>query len=379
MIFTAPNCVAMLLACAFTGFAAPSTLQVQRADFGVAKSGEKVEMFTLTNTNGVRLQVITYGAIIYSLETPDRNGNLTNITANRETLADYEARSAAFGAVLGRYANRIGNARFSIDGTEYKLTPNAGKNHIHGGRRGFDKVVWSGFPRNGEDSAAVRLNYTSKDGEDGYPGNLQVSVVYELNNQNELKIHYTAVSDKTTHVNLSNHAYWNLAGAYSGDVLGHVLALQADKFLAVDDALIPTGEFRDVAGTPLDFRAPHRVGERIKNIQEKHFNGGYDHCFVLRSPATDKVPVLCARVEDPTSGRVMEVLTAEPGVQLYTANFGPGAFEGPRGYSYPRHLGLCLETQHFPDSPNKPNFPSTLLKAGATYSSLTIHKFSVAK
>lgn len=365
---------ACVVASAAQAFSKPMT--IERGDFGTSKSGEKVEVFTLVNTNGIRLKVISYGAIIYSLEAPDRNGAFTNITANRPTLEDYEKRSACFGAVVGRFANRIANAKFSIDGTEFKLTPNAGKNHIHGGARGFDKVVWKGEPITNGNAVAVRLTYRSKDGEEGYPGNLDVSLTYELNNQNELRLTYTAGTDKPTHVNLSNHAYWNLAGAYSGDVLGHVLTLKADKFLEADDALIPTGVYRDVQGTPLDFRQPQVVGSRMSEIKEKQFNGGYDHCFVLGQSSSER-PEFCARVKDPKSGRVMEVATTEPGVQLFTANFGPGAFEGPAGYQYPRHLGLCLETQHFPDSPNKPHFPSTLLRPGQVFKSITIHRFLV--
>lgn len=355
--------------------APPRRLQVESADFGTSRSGEKVRMFTLSNTNGLRAKIITYGAIIYSLEAPDKNGAFTNVTANRPALEDYESRSACFGAVVGRYANRIGGAKFEIDGTEYKLTPNAGKNHIHGGRRGFDKVVWDAEPVSGPDSAAVRLSYLSRDGEEGYPGNARVSVTYELNNQNEFKLRYAASTDKPTHVNLSNHAYWNLAGAYSGDVLKHVLTLNASRYLAADEALIPTGEIRGVANTPLDFRTPAVVGSRMPDIQEKQFNGGYDHCFVVSNPSPGEL-AFCARVRDPDSGRVMEVFTTEPGVQLFTANFGPGAFEGPGGYNYPRHLGLCLETQHYPDSPNKPGFPSTLVVPGKNFSSLTVHRFS---
>lgn len=351
-------------------------VSITRADFGKSRSGEPVDMFTLVNANGLRLQVITYGAIIYALETPDRNGAFTNITANRPTIEDYEKRSACFGAVVGRYANRIANAKFSIDGKEFKLTPNAGKNHIHGGARGFDKVVWKGETIAGKDSVAVRLTYHSKDGEEGYPGNLDVALIYELNNRNELKLSYSATTDKPTHLNLSNHAYWNLAGAYSGDVLGHILTLSANQYLEADEALIPTGAYRSVENTPLDFRKPHPVGARLRDIHEKQFNGGYDHCFVLKQTPS-RLPEFSAKVEDPKTGRVMEVYTTEPGVQLFTANFGPGAFEGPNGYAYPRHLGLCLETQHFPDSPNKPHFPSTLLKPGQTFASATVHKFSV--
>jgi aldose 1-epimerase len=347
---------------------------VHETAFGRARSGEEVSMFTLQNRNAVTVKVINYGAIIYSFEVPDGKGGLVNLTANCETLADYERRSPCFGAVVGRYANRISNARFTLDGTEYSITRNAGKNHIHGGNKGFDKVVWKGQAVQGSDFVGVRLEYVSKDGEEGYPGKLECVICYELNDKNEWKMQYSATTDKPTHLNLSNHAYWNLAGAYSGDVLGHELMVNASQYLKADEALIPTGDLVPVDGTPLDFRQPHRIGERMKQITEKQFGGGYDHCMVL-SHAKPGDLVLAARVKDPASGRTMEVWTTEPGVQIFTANFGPGAFDGPRGYAYPRHLGVCLETQHYPDSPNKPGFPSTILRPGQQFNSTTIHKF----
>lgn len=358
------------------GSAAAAAPSVDRAGFGTTTEGEPVEMFTLKNSHGLTAKVMTYGAILYSLDVPDRNGVFANVTANRETLADYQRRSAAFGAVVGRFANRIGGAKFTLDEKVYEVTRNSGKNHIHGGARGFDKRVWKGEPVQGVDHAAVRLSYTSKDGEEGYPGTLQVSVVYELNDRNELKLTYAATTDKPTHVNLSNHAYWNLAGAYSGDVLDHILTLNADKYLLADEGLIPTGEFAPVADTPLDFRSPHRIGARMPQIREKQFNGGYDHCMVINQARPNEL-TFCGRLKDPKSGRTMEVSTTEPGVQIFSANFGPGAFEGPKGYSYPRHLGFCLETQHFPDSPNKPHFPSTVLRPGQRYHSVTIFRFGV--
>jgi len=356
--------------------AASAEPSVETSPFGRTIDGEPVELFTLKNSRGVTARIMTYGAILYSLEVPDRNGHFTNVTANRETVADYQKRSAAFGAVIGRYANRIGNASFTLDGKEYQVTRNSGKNHIHGGARGFDKRVWKGESIRGDQSAGVRLSYTSKDGEEGYPGNLEVTVTYELNNRDELKLEYTAKTDQPTHVNLSNHAYWNLAGAYSGDILNHVLTLNSDKYLLADEGLIPTGEFASVANTPLDFRTPHRIGARMGQIKEKQFNGGYDHCMVI-SQAKPGELTFCAKLKDPVSGRTMEVSTTEPGVQVFSANFGPGAFEGPKGYPYPRHLGFCLETQHFPDSPNKPHFPSTVLRPGQTFHSVTVHKFGV--
>jgi aldose 1-epimerase len=351
---------------------------IESASFGRTKGGQEVSIYTLQNENGVRAKVITYGAIIYSLEIPDKTGKLVNVTANRETLADYEAKSACFGAIVGRFANRIANARFSIDGKEFPITRNAGKHHIHGGNKGFDKVVWTARAIRGPDYVAVNMEYTSVDGEEGYPGTLKCSILYELNNKNEWKMQYSATSDKLTPINLSNHAYWNLAGAYSGNVLQHELTVNSEQYLLADEALIPTGDLASVEGTPVDFRQPHKIGERIGKITEKQFGGGYDHCMVIKKARPGEL-VLAAKLKDPESGRTMEVWTTEPGVQIFSANFGPGAFEGPSGYDYPRHLGLCLETQHFPDSPNKANFPSTILRPGQIFSSTTIHKFGLER
>ena len=351
-----------------------ASLGIENASFGRTRAGQEVSIYTLQNENGMRAKVITYGAIIYSLELPDKSGKLINVTANRETLADYEAKSACFGAVVGRFANRIANAKFSLDGKEFPIARNAGKHHIHGGNKGFDKVVWTARAVRGPDFVGVQMEYTSVDGEEGYPGTLKCGVLYELNNKNEWKIQYSAESDKATPLNLSNHAYWNLAGAYSGNVLQHELIVNADQYLLTDEALIPTGEFASVEGTPVDFRQPHKVGERIGKITEKQFGGGYDHCMVIKRSKPGEL-ALAAKLKDPASGRTMEVWTTEPGVQIFSANFGPGAFEGPGGYNYPRHLGLCLETQHYPDSPNKANFPSTILRPGQIFKSTTILKF----
>ena len=348
---------------------------ITKVPFGTAADGQSVELYTLKNAHGLTAKVMTYGAIIYSFEVPDARGTLTNITLNRETLADYEKRSPCFGALLGRYANRISGAKFPLDGQTVAVTRNAGPNHIHGGARGFDKRVWQAEPVVRKDSVALRLTYTSGDGEEGYPGTLTCTVIYELNDQNAWKMDYTARTDKATPVNLSNHAYWNLAGAQSGTVLDQVLTVKADKYLLVDQQLIPTGETAPVEGTPLDFRAPHAIGERIGQIKEKQFNGGYDHCLVVNHAKPGDL-AFCAKLKDPHSGRTMEVFTTQPGVQLYSANFPSGAFQGVNGYSYPSHAGFCLETQHYPDSPNHPNFPSTVLKPGETYHETTIHKFS---
>jgi len=351
-------------------------LSVEKTSFGTTRDGEAVELYTLKNANGIVAKVITYGAIIESLEVPDKEGHLANVTANCASLTDYEDRSPCFGALIGRYANRIAHGSFSLDGKQVSLPRNAGAHHIHGGARGFNKRVWRAEPLHGSDYVGLRLSYLAKDGEEGYPGNLTCTVVYELNNRNEWRMEYTAQTDKTTVVNLSNHSYWNLAGAQSGTALDHLLTVNADKYLLADADLIPTGDIRSVEGTPVDFRQPHRVGERMAQIKEKQFGGGYDHCLVLNHSRPADL-VFCAKVTDPKSGRTMEVSTTQPGVQIFTANFQSGAFSGPNGYKYPRHLGLCLETQHFPDSPNHPQFPSTVLKPGETYKEVTVHKFGV--
>lgn len=353
-----------------------SKLTIETAPFGKTKAGRAVELYTLKNANGLIAQVITYGAVIYSLETPDKAGHLANLTANCASLADYEDRSPCFGALIGRYANRIAKGKFTLDGQQYSLPLNGGPNHIHGGPRGFDKQVWAAEPLRGSDFVGVKLTYTSKDGENGFPGNLKCTVVYQLNNQNEWRMDYTATTDKATVVNISNHAYWNLAGVYSGPVLDEMLTVNADQYLRADDTLIPTGETVPVEGTPLDFRKPHAIGERISQIKEKQFNGGYDHCLVLNHKTPGDL-TLAAKLKDPKSGRTMEVFTTAPGLQIFSANFGPGAFAGPNGYSYPRNLGLCLECQHYPDSPNHPGFPSTILRPGQTYHATTVHRFGV--
>jgi aldose 1-epimerase len=354
----------------------PAKLSIEKSAYGTTQQGEAVDLYTLRNANGVKAKVITYGAIIESFEVPDRAGHFTNVNANCASLADYENKSPCFGAVIGRYANRIAHAEFVLDGKKVSLPRNAGPHHIHGGVRGFHKRVWRAEPTRGTDFVGVQLTYASKDGEEGYPGNLTCTVRYELNNKNEWKMEYTAKTDKPTVVNLSNHSYWNLCGAQSGTALDEILTVNADKYLLADAALIPTGEIVSVDGTPVDFRSPHRVGERMAQIKEKQFGGGYDHCLVVNHKTPGDL-VFCARLEDPASGRTMEVSTTQPGVQIFTANFGSGAFSGPGGYAYPSHLGVCLETQHFPDSPNKPQFPSTVLKPGETFREVTVHRFGV--
>lgn len=341
--------------CATTATAASLTRLEERV-FGKLDDGTEIRQFILRNTHGMMAKIITYGAIISELQAPDRNGAFTNVVLGADTMDGYVGRNAVpAAAVIGRVANRIAGARFTIDGVEYKVAANAGTNHIHGGRKGFANVVWQAqaLPV-GEDHAAVRLTYLSKDGEEGYPGNLTVSVTYTLTDNNELRLDYAATTDKPTLVNLCNHAYFNLAGG--GDVLGHELWLNADYYTPTDASLIPTGEIAPVKGTPLDFTAPALIGARVNEIKPGRI---YDHNFVINGGG--KSLVLAARAHDSRSGRVMEVRTTEPGVQLYTGRQGT----------------LCLETQHFPDSINHPNFPSTILRPGERFESTTIFAFSV--
>ena len=372
----------LLALTAFVGAASadpvPAKLSIEKSSYGTTQQGEVVDLYTLRNANGLTAKVITYGASIESLEVPDRAGHFTNVNANCASLADYENKSPCFGAVVGRYANRIAHGRFPLEGKTVSVPKNAGPHHLHGGNLGFNKRVWKAEPVRGGDFVGVRLTYLSKDGEEGYPGNLACTVQYELNNRNEWKMEYLATTDKPTVVNLSNHSYWNLGGAQSGAALDEVLTINADRYLVADDTLIPTGEIKPVEGTPVDFRTPHRVGERISQIHEKQFGGGYDHCLVVNRQSPGEL-VFCARLEDPASGRTMEVSTTQPGVQIYSANFPSGAFTGPGGYAYPSHLGICLETQHFPDSPNHPEFPSTVLKPGETFREITVHRFGVSQ
>ena len=341
--------------------------------FGKTRAGEAVELFTLTNSKGMQADIMTYGGIVVSLKVPDRSGKAADVVLGFDAVDGYESNPAPyFGALIGRYGNRIGGGRFTLDGREYKLAQNNGPNHLHGGLRGFDKAVWKArIP----DAQSLELTYSSKDGEEGYPGNLTATVTYTLTENNELKIDYRATTDKDTVLNLTNHSYFNLAGQGEGDVLGHQIMINADRFTPVDAGLIPTGELRSVEGTPFDFRQARAIGERIDAPDEQiKFGTGYDHNFALNR--TGSGLELAARVTEPKSGRVMEALTTEPGVQFYTGNFLDGSIRGKGGKVYGRRYGLCLETQHFPDSPNKPSFPSVVLKPGAQYQTTTVYRFS---
>jgi aldose 1-epimerase len=345
---------------------------------GKTKEGQAVDLYTFANANGLEVRAMTYGGIIASLKVPDRSGKLDDVALGFDSLDGYLAGHPYFGAIIGRYGNRIGKAKFTLDGVEYKLAANNGPNHLHGGIKGFDKVVWQAEPFDKKDSVGVVLTYTSPDGEEGYPGNLTVKVTYTLTDKNELIFDYHATTDKATPVNLTNHTYFNLAGPGRRDILGHDMMLNADHTTPTDSTLIPTGEIRSVAGTPFDFRKPTPIGARIDADDEQiKYGPGYDHNYVLNRKGEGLA--LAARLVEPTTGRVMEVHTTEPGVQFYTGNFLDGTLTGKGGHVYKRRFGFCLETQHFPDSPNKPSFPSTILRPGKTYTSRTVYSFSVEK
>jgi len=348
---------------------------ITKKPFGKTTDGEAVELYTLTNANGMRAAITTYGGIVVTLNVPDRDGKLSDVSLGHDSIDGYLDGHPYFGALIGRYGNRIAKGKFTLDGKEYTLAVNNGPNALHGGIKGFDKVVWDALGFLSEDGPGLALSYTSKDGEEGYPGTLKVSVKYILSEDNELRIHYWAETDKTTHCNLTNHTYFNLAGHGEGDILKHKLTINADRFTPVDETLIPTGELKDVTDTPFDFRKATAIGARIEQENEQlKFGGGYDHNWVLNKKGDEKS--LAARVYEPTTGRVMEVYTTEPGIQFYCGNFLDSTDVGKGGKVYEYRYGFCLETQHYPDTPNQPNFPSTVLKPGEKYETTTIYKFS---
>ncbi|MGA2619728.1 MAG: galactose-1-epimerase [Thermoguttaceae bacterium] len=352
-------------------------MSVSSQPYGKLPDGTEVDQYTLTNTGGLRVKIITYGAIITAVEVPDRDGKLANVTLYRDSLAGYtevkdgKPTTPFFGAIAGRYANRIAKGRFTLDGKQYKLATNNGPNALHGGLKGFDKVVWKAEPLQTPGAVGVALSYVSPDGEEGYPGTLTVKLTYSLTDKDELKMEYRATTDQPTVLNLTNHAYWNLAGAGTGNVLGHELLLEADRFLPVDDTLIPLGEPKPVRGTGMDFTTAKPLGRDMAQVE-----GGYDHCYVLNKKGDELA--LAARVSEPTRGRVMEVYTTQPGIQLYVGNFLDGSIT-VGGKPCEKHFGLCLETQHYPDSPNHPDYPTTVLRPGETYRQTTVYKFSVQK
>jgi aldose 1-epimerase len=351
---------------------------IRQQPFGKAPDGRQVDSYTLTNANGVEVRAINYGGNITWLSVPDRNGKAANIVLGFDSLEEYFVNAPSFGAIIGRYAGRIAKGKFTLDGVAYSLAINNGPNAIHGGIQGFSKVLWHTEPFKNAEGEGVVFTYHSKDGEEGFPGNLNTKVTYTLTENNELIFDYYATSDKATPLNFTQHTYFNLAGDGAGDVLGHEVMLNADGFAPIDGALIPTGEIRSVTGTPLDFTRPMAIGVRIHDAYEQlTLAGGYDQDFVIRRNGDGLE--LAARVYDPTSGRRLEMATTEPAVHFYTGNFLDGSIRRKQGYAYQHRYGFCLETQHFPDSPNHPDFPSTILRPGETFRSRTICKFSVSK
>ena len=367
----------LMVAAAFLASAtmASAELKIEKAPFGEVE-GQPVDLYTLTNANGLVMTVTNYGGIVVSLTVPDKAGNLGDIVLGFSAVADYVKNSPYYGCIVGRYGNRIGKAKFSLDGQEYALAANNGENSLHGGVKGFDKVIWAAKEVKTDNAVGVELKYLSKDMEEGFPGNLDATVTYWLTNDNEFKIEYAATTDKPTVVNLTHHSYFNLAGEGSGDILGHELTINADTYTPVDQGLIPTGKLEPVEGTPMDFRTATAVGARIDaDFEQLKFGKGYDHNWVLNRKSAGDME-LAATVFEPKSGRVMEVLTTEPGLQFYAGNFLDDSRTGKSGKVNGFRTGLCLETQHYPDSPNKPDFPTVVLKPGETYKTSTIYKFS---
>lgn len=344
-------------------------MQINKASFGHIENKE-IYLYTMINKHGMIVRITNYGGIVTSIIVPDKKGDFDDVVLGYDNLDGYLEENPYFGAIVGRYANRIAKGKFVLNGTEYRLAVNNGENHLHGGIVGFDKVIWDADTIENENEIGLKLHYLSKDGEEGYPGNLDVSVTYILTNDNELKIDYKATTDKATPVNLSHHSYFNLVGSVDRDVLEQVLWIDADKYTVVDETLIPTGELRDVTGS-MDFRTPKKVGSQITEVE-----GGYDHNYVLNN---DGKYAMVATLTDSSSGRVIEVYTSEPGMQFYSGNFLDGTITGKNGNKYQKHYGLCLETQHFPDSPNQPYFPNTILSPGETYTQQTVYKFGLMK
>jgi aldose 1-epimerase len=348
---------------------------ITQAPFGTLPGGESVSQFTLTNRKGMVVKILDFGGIITEIHVPDREGSFADVALGFDTLEPYLADSPYFGALIGRYGNRIRKGRFTLDGKEYVLPTNNGNNHLHGGDKGFDKVLWTASV----DGGSLTLRYRSADGEQGYPGNLDATVVYSLTDDNEIVVRFSAVTDRATPVNLTQHSYFNLHGAGQGDILDHEISIDADRFVPIDAESIPMGELAPVTGTPFDFRQPRPIGERIGQPDKQLRHGqGYDHCFVLNRPAGDRSLRRAVRVCEPQSGRVLELVTQEPGVQFYSGNFLDGSLAG-KGHTWIYRSGFCLEPQHFPDSPNQPSFPNTILRPGEVYETESRFRFSVEK
>jgi aldose 1-epimerase len=350
---------------------------VVEGSFGSLPDGRPVKQFTLTNANGLELRAITYGGIIVSLKVPDRHGRLGDVVVGHDNMEGYLTRSRFFGALVGRYGNRIANGRFTLDGQEYTLAQNNGTNHLHGGFEGFDKIVWNTIPVNDSRGPSIAFTHTSPDGHEGYPGTLAARITYTLTGDDALVVDYHATTDKPTIVNMTQHSYFNLAGEGSRDILDHRLTIHADHYTPVDTTIIPTGELAPVDGTPFDFRRETPIGARIDaDHPQTKLGVGYDHNFVLKRSGNGLAPAV--RVVDPDTGRTMDIATTEPGVQFYSANKLDSSFVGKSGHVYGARTAFCLETQHFPDSPNKPHFPSTVVRPGQDYRSTTVFKFGVA-
>jgi aldose 1-epimerase len=350
-------------------------ITVSKHKYGTSIDGKEVDRYTLKNGNGMQVDIITYGGRITAISVPDKTGKFENVTLGFDRLELYEENNPYFGALVGRYGNRIAGAQFTLNGTTFNLEANNGPNSLHGGIKGFDKVVWQVTQISEGETGSLELNYVSKDMEEGFPGNLNVFVTYTLSNDNTIKVEYKATTDKTTIVNLTQHAYFNLSGDFSTDITNHMLQINGDQMVPIDENLIPTGELTDVAGTPFDFRSFKRIGRDIDADHDQiKKGGGYDHCWVLNEQ--DEGLRQVAVLQDPDSGRIMKVATTEPGIQFYTGNFLDGTLPKPSGGTYQKRSGLCLETQHYPDSPNQPNFPSVVLKPGETYSTTTTFTFS---
>ncbi len=376
LVLQNPRLLAVVgLAALLTNCASPpaGNGQISRGPFGQTPDGTPVEIFTLRNALGAEARICTYGGILVSLKVPDRNGRMGDVVLGYDTLAEYIKNNPYFGSLIGRYGNRIAKGRFTLDGKEYQLALNDGPNHLHGGLKGFDKVVWHARPFQADQGPALELTYLSPDGEEGYPGNLDVTAVYTWRDDNTLRLDFTATTTRPTIVNLTDHSYFNLAG--HGDILGHEVMINASRFTPVDETLIPTGELRPVDGTPFDFRQATPIGARINRADEQlKFGKGYDHNWVINNPAGQLETQ--ARVYDPESGRVLEVLSTEPGLQFYSGNFLDGTITGKGGWNYKLRNAFCMEPQHFPDSPNHPNFPSVVLRPGQTYRNTIMYRFS---
>ncbi|WP_443172860.1 aldose epimerase family protein [Nonomuraea sp. KM90] len=348
---------------------------VTKKRFGILPNGKKIDIYTLRNSGGMRVKILTYGGILQSIEVPDIRDRFANVTLGFDNLSDYVKKSPYFGCITGRYANRVAKGRFTLDGRTYRLATNDGPNHLHGGTKGFDKRVWKADPFKRRGSVGLTLTHTSPNGEEGYPGTLRTKVVYTLTDDNQIRMDYSATTSRPTIVNLTNHAYFNLRGEGNGRILGHELQINASRYTPVDKTLIPTGKIARLGGTPLDFREPTAIGDRIDSKNQQIVRGGgYDHNYVLDSRGRGLAPA--ARVVEPESGRVLEVITDQPGLQFYSGNFLDGTLRGTSGRLYPKRSGFALESQHFPDSPNHENFPSTVLRPGDVYRTTTIYAFS---